>query len=273
MRLSIATITSNTEIRTGMHLIEMHASQLAQAVQPGQYCMVRCCHAEANDPLLRRPFFVQSVRRGQGLCSLLVSVHGRGTSWLAKQQEGATLDILGPLGHGWTVRPTVRNLLLIAEEGYLPSLLLLAQVAIEQEIAVTLVAQSTSAEGVYPPALLPSEVEYHIVTRDGSLGQRGELIDILPDYLGWADAVCCGVSYETSVALYSHFERIRAKHFAQGSILRPLVCGSGACLACSIETHSGLKLVCKDGPVFLLREIVEREEIDRVPARGRDNAD
>src|SRR6266849_4038459 len=144
LRLSIATITSNIEIRTGVHMIEMHAPQLAQAVQPGQYCMVRCCHAEATDPLLRRPFFVHSIQRGQGLCTLLVYVRGRGTSWLAQQQEGATLDILGPLGHGWTVRPTVRNLLLISEEAYITSLILLAQNAIEQELAVTLVTQSSN---------------------------------------------------------------------------------------------------------------------------------
>ena len=121
MRLSVATITSNIEVRTGIHLIEMLAPQLAQAVQPGQYCMVRCCDTDANDPLLRRPLFVRSVQRGQGLCSLLVSIRGRGTSWLAKQQEGAALDILGPLGHGWTVRPTVRNLLLVGEEEYILS--------------------------------------------------------------------------------------------------------------------------------------------------------
>src|SRR5438067_2037350 len=131
LRLSIATITSNIELRTGMHLIVMYAPQLTQAVQPGQYCMIRCCHAEATGPLLRRPFFVHSVQRGQGLCTLLVYVRGRGTSWLAKQQEGAMLDILGPVGHGWAIRPTVRNLLLVSEEAYITSLILLAQKAIE----------------------------------------------------------------------------------------------------------------------------------------------
>jgi len=224
-------------------------------VQAGQYCMVRCCHAEATDPLLRRPFFVRSVRREQGLCTLLVYVRGRGTSWLANQQEGATLDIFGPVGHGWTIRPTARNLLLVSEETYITSLILLAQMAIEQELAVTLVAQSSSAAAVYPPALLPNEVEYHIITQDGSMGQRGEVLDIPASYLSWADAACCGVSQETSVALYAHFERMRSKHFAQGIILQPLVCASGACLSCSIETYSGPKLVCKDGPVFLLGEI------------------
>ena len=177
------------------------------------------------------------------------------TSRLAKQQEGATLDILGPVGHGWAIRPTVRNLLLVSEEAYITSLILLAQMAIEQELAVTLVAQSSNVEAVYPPALLPSEVEYHIVTQDGSMGQRGKVLDILASYLNWADAVCCGVSHETSVALYSHFERMRSKHFAQGIILQPLVCANGACLTCSIETYSGQKLVCKDGPVLSLGEI------------------
>src|SRR5258707_14287685 len=101
MRLSTASITVNTEIRRGVHLIEMHAPQLAQAAQPGQYCMVRCCDRVASDPLLRRPFFVHTVRRERGLCTLLVHVRGRGTAWLVKQQEGASLDILGPLGQGF----------------------------------------------------------------------------------------------------------------------------------------------------------------------------
>src|SRR5258708_40124127 len=137
MRLSTASITGNTEIRRGVHLIEMHAPQLAQAAQPGQYCMVRCCDRVASDPLLRRPFFIHTVRREQGLCTLLVHVRGRGTAWLVKQQEGASLDILGPLGQGWIVRPMVRNLLLIGEDEHIPALALLAQRAIAQELART----------------------------------------------------------------------------------------------------------------------------------------
>jgi dihydroorotate dehydrogenase electron transfer subunit len=151
----------------------MHTPQLAQAVQPGQYCMVRCCDTLATDPLLRRPFFVHTVQRSQGLCSLLVHVRGRGTAWLVKQQEGASLDILGPMGHGWIVRPVVRNLLLITEGPYIPALTLLAQSAIEQELAVTVIQQCENADSVYPPALLPAEVEYQIVTLDGSVGLQG----------------------------------------------------------------------------------------------------
>jgi dihydroorotate dehydrogenase electron transfer subunit len=255
MRLYTANVITNSEIRPGVHLVEMQAAALAQASKPGQYCMVRCCDSDATDPLLRRPFFIHTVQRERGLCTLLVQVRGRGTAWLVKQAAGATLDVLGPMGHGWEVRSTVRNLLLVGEGDMLPSLTLLAQTAIEQELAVTLVAQFANAHQVYPPALLPPEVEYHIVTNDGGLGERGSIQDVLKEYLDWADAACCAVSRPIATDLYSRFERLHPKRFAQGLLLQPLVCANGACLTCSVETFSGQRLACKDGPVFDLREI------------------
>jgi dihydroorotate dehydrogenase electron transfer subunit len=257
MRLSIATITANTVIRPGVYLVELQAPQLVQAVQPGQYCMVLCTTPQtfSTDPLLRRPFFVHSVRREQGTCTLLVHVQGRGTAWLVRQQVGAEVDILGPLGHGWVIRPTVRTLLLLAEDAYIPALTLLTQVALEQELSVTLVSQSRSEQEVYPPALLPPEVEYHIVSNSGRAGLHEELLNVVGSYLNWADGLYCAVSRETLVTLYARFERVRSRHFAQGVLLHLLVCGSGACLACSVETSKGQKLVCRDGPVFDLQEI------------------
>ncbi len=181
VRLSTVIITANTEIHSGVHLLEV--------------------------PLLRRPFFIHSVQRRQGLCTLLVHVRGRGTAWLVKQQEGALLDVLGPLGHGWIVRPAVRNLLLIGEEEYIAALTFLAQSAIEQELAVTIIQHSKNAVGIYPPALLPAEAEYQVITSDGSVGLQGDLtgqVSKLGSYLGWADAACCSVSHETALALYQN---------------------------------------------------------------------
>src|SRR5436305_8277080 len=126
--------------------------------------MLRCCPPSATDPLLRRPLFIHTVQRSKGLGTLLVHIHGRGTSWLSQQGEGAVLDILGPIGHGWQLRSTVRNLLLVSEGSMLPGITLLAQTAIEQEAAVTLIAQFGSAGEVYPPALLLTDVWYHIVS-------------------------------------------------------------------------------------------------------------
>lgn len=256
MRLHTATLIANTPIQTDLYLLELHTPQLAQAVAPGHYCMVRCCPAFAADPLLRRPFYIHSVQRTQGLCRLLVHIRGRGTAWLAQQAEGSTLDVLGPLGHGWNIHPTTRNLLLVNEGAFIPALTFLAQVALEQELAVTLVSKTTTVNEAYPPMLFPQEVEYHIVTTDGSSGQHGDLQQVLSPYLTWADAACCSVSRETALTLYTYFERLRKKNFAQCAYIQPLVCGSGACFACSVETRSGQKLVCRDGPIFDLRDLV-----------------
>ncbi len=253
MRLSTATIMANTEIRAGVHLIELHAPYLVQAAQPGQYGMVRCCDALASDPLLRRPFFIHTVQRAHEQCTLLVAARGRGSSWLVKQPPGATLDLLGPFGHGWEVRPNVRNLLLISAGEMIGALTFLAQWAIEQELAVTLLAQYANIEDIYPPALLSPEIEYHVTLSDNG---ADKIVEVAGNYLAWADAVCCAVSHETLETLYSRYERLRQKHIAQGLVVRPLVCASGVCLTCAMETRSGPKLTCRDGPVFEIGEIV-----------------
>jgi dihydroorotate dehydrogenase electron transfer subunit len=249
MRLLDATITNTSEIAPGMHLIEMHAPSLAHATQPGQYCMVRCCDAQASDPLLRRPFFIYATGRRSGLCSLLISVRGRGSSWLAKQSRGAILDILGPLGHGWTISPTARNLLLVSEGNIVSALTLLAQVASEQDINVTLISRFAAGDTPFPPTLLPPEVEYLMVS------DERDFFNSVSSHLPWADAVYCAVARETIGKLYAAHERLRRKHFAQAIMLRPLVCGNGICLTCSVETATGPKLVCTEGPVFYFEEL------------------
>jgi dihydroorotate dehydrogenase electron transfer subunit len=209
--------------------------------------MVRCCHPLAHDPLLRRPFFIHGVQRAQGQCSLLVNVRGRGTEWLAQQAIGAELDILGPLGHGWQIRPTIHNLLLIGAEPQIAALTLLAQVALTQELAITLLCLSSGEDEAYPPALLPEEVEYHIIT--------GDLATEVKDYLNWADAACCSLPRDILLACYQRYERMRRRHFAQCVLLQPLTCGSGVCLTCNVETRTGQQLICRDGPVFAVRDV------------------
>ncbi len=281
MRLHTGIVTAITDIRSGVVLLDMYAPELARTVQPGQFCMVRCTPPSMTDPLLRRPYFIHSIKRERGICSLLVHVQGRGSAWLANQREGAELDLLGPLGHGWHIRQTTRNLLLLTEECGLSAMTQLIQHALELELAITLINIAPSLEASYPPALLPPEVEYHVITdamqlpsiesnastsHEGNRKRRKKksarqtesespLITLLADLLPWADAICCNVSHETLRTLSHRFDGFHERHFAQAVFAQPLVCGTGICFACSIDTISGQRLVCKDGPVFDVREL------------------
>src|SRR6202011_5573203 len=95
----------------------------------------------------------------------------------------------------------------------------------------------------YPPALLSPEIEYHVTLSDSG---ADKIVEVVGNYLAWADAVGCAVSHETLKTLYSRYERLHQKHIAQGLIVRPLVCASGVCLTCAMETRSGPKLTCRD---------------------------
>ena len=70
---------------------------------------------------------------------------------------------------------------------------MLADEAIRDGRQVTLLFGATSAREVYPSNLLPDEVEYVVATDDGSLGHRGFVTELVPQFEGWADqAFACG---------------------------------------------------------------------------------
>lgn len=72
---------------------------IAREAQPGQFLMVRA--SSQPYPLLRRPFSVHA-RAGETV-EIFFSRVGLGTEILARKRTGETLDILGPLGKGFTI--------------------------------------------------------------------------------------------------------------------------------------------------------------------------
>lgn len=249
-----APVLSNQVIVPGTHLLEVRASALAQLARPGQYCMLRACDKLARDPLLRRPFFVQGVDPLHGLCRFLISVRGRASAWLAQQQIGMELDILGPSGHGWMIRPETQNLLLLGEPPFLSALLSLLSPSALPELSITLINFNPEGVGSYPAVLLPPEIEYQIFT-----GSTEALALSLKAYLAWADEVCCSVSRGTLWSLVGEDSRWQDQQFAQAALSEPLFCVSETCLACQVETRRGFRRVCREGPVFPLSELVGSE--------------
>jgi dihydroorotate dehydrogenase electron transfer subunit len=138
---------------------------------------------------------------------------------------------------------------------------------------------------------LPDFVQVVPVTEDGSMGKKGMVTDILPDFLYWADQVyACGPidMYKTMLACQpepfawchsegaerpknllftsfrasAHQDKVRKESKpkrCQVSLEVRMGCGIGACYGCTINTRKGLKKVCGDGPVFELDDILWEE--------------
>ena len=101
--------------------------------------------------------------------------------------------MFGPLGRGYSISPQAQNVLLVAGGLGVAAVIALADEAIAANRSVTLLQGARSANKLYPPDLLPQDVEAVSATDDGSTGHHGVVTDLLPEYLPWADQVfACG---------------------------------------------------------------------------------
>jgi dihydroorotate dehydrogenase electron transfer subunit len=261
---TLCSVASNVEVMPGIHLMWIEAPDIAVAAQPGQFITVRC-----GDLTLRRPFSFHQVSSRE--IALLFKVAGKGTLWLSQQQTGERLDVLGPVGKGFSIESGARNLLLVAGGIGIAPLVFLMQYAASQH-QITLIHGASTAAQLYTERCQPTAISYQgvqfvPVTEDGSMGKKGMATDILPDFIDWADQVyACGplemykamAEMSLRVPTLSGRSNLELKK-SQVSLEVRMGCGFGACYSCTLNTKKGLKQVCRDGPVFKLDDIIWQE--------------
>ena len=261
MRQIVATVVARGERIRGLERTHGRSILFSQTIslkcpemepaKPGQFVMVRC----GSECILPRPFSIHQMNV-KGNLSLYFAVleDGKGTGWLSERKIGDKVAILGPLGNGFSIRPEAHNLLLVAGGMGIAPLLFLAEDAFEKGLSVTLL-YGTATDNPY------TEVFHGIklikATEDGSAGYHGMVTDLIPEYIGWANQVfACGPlpMYKTMAQMPELENRP-----VQVSLEIMMGCGLGVCYGCTIKTKSGLRQVCKDGPVFDLDDILWEE--------------
>jgi dihydroorotate dehydrogenase electron transfer subunit len=153
----------------------------------------------------------------------------------------------------------MRHLLLVADTPQLGPLLAHMTEAVAAKIAVTLAIGGSRASTLYPLSTLPPIVEVQAATLDGSLGQRGSITTLLPPLLRWADVVCAVGTpglYRSLKSLANEVRLPTERNFLYALFSGgAMACGLGACLSCVIETETGFKPACLEGPVFDLATV------------------
>lgn len=245
-------VLSVQKIMPDVFLLKVESSNIASNAQPGQFVMVGCDSGYGR--LLRRPISVHQVD-GKTL-TFLFAVVGTGTEWLAQRGKEDKLDLLGPLGNGFSVLPKSKNLLLVAGGMGVAPLHFLAEEAQKKGNSVKLLTGAKTISLICPPQFLPANTECIAVTEDGTGGGKGLVTALLPEYTEWADQIfACGPipMYQAIADQYSTLLRGKS---VQVSLEVRMGCGLGFCYACTISTRQGLKQVCKDGPVFNLEDVI-----------------
>lgn len=235
--------------------LTLEAPALASA-QPGQAIALRQPGALGIIP---SPYPLAGLDAQSSAGTILYSALDPLASWLSHLAEGVSIDILGPWGRPWPVDAQARHVVLLGNGRRLIALLALARMLVERGAAVVVLHDAPTAERLLPPLLLPQAVELHVATADGSAGTQGDVLDVLPPFLPWADALYAALPPASYADLRDQVYRARLRvrrGFATVLAEAPLACYAAACDGCAVPLRDErYALLCKDGPAFDLREL------------------
>lgn len=214
---------------------------------PGQFVMVG---VPGGGTFLRRPFALS--RLNEGRAELCVKMLGGGSRGLSNLPLGASVKLLGLLGHGFTVPPEMRTAVFVAGGYGIATFIGFAERLRERGKRVCLYYGGRTSSDLF----LVNEferigVEVHIATEDGSLGIKGVATRDLSGHLASLEhPVLFGCGPE---GLLRAVARLGIGHHipTEVSMDTYMACGIGVCLGCVCEHHDGDYVrACREGPVF-----------------------
>ncbi len=268
MRQLIAKITENSRVGPGFYKICIKSAYLSRNSRPGQFIEVLC--SDGSEVFLRRPLGVHKITR-VGI-EMLYEVAGKGTELLSHKKKGGTLDVIGPLGNGFSIdhRPKIadqRPIVLVAGGIGVAPLVALAEKIVHGKEIIVLIGACKKAHILCDNDFRKIGAKVMVATEDGSMGRKGLITEALDDLLWSAD---CGPStiYACGpTGMLRAVSSIASKYDipCQVSLEEKMACGVGVCLGCPVKiktqypkpnTQYEYKVVCKDGPVFDSKEIL-----------------
>lgn len=260
--LSRAAVESGEVVRVERFgaLIEISVAlpRLAATTSPGQFAQLRC--GPGPVPLLRRPFSIAWVE--DEVCSFVFEVVGTGTRLLAGLHEGDWLEVLGPLGHGFTLDPHVAGCVVVSGGvGCAPFPLLVRRLLDQGVRDIVVLSGASTAARLYPASRFRrgAAVDVREATDDGTVGKRGRVTELVRDATSDGYAVyACGPN-RMLAALWDVLGARTAGTIVEASLEAPMGCGYGTCLGCALPMVSSegprWALCCTDGPVMPMHDV------------------
>jgi dihydroorotate dehydrogenase electron transfer subunit len=257
---SLCPIVSHEWVNAEYKHLVVEASAKALAVQAGQFFNLLCPSPDSGDLWLRRPQSVYRVDHANRRIEFLYKCVGRGTRGLATMQPGEQLNMVGPLGVGFSLDPAWKNIVVLGRGVGLATLAPISQLAGEQGVGVTAILSARSPELVMTAELF-EQVGTAIQVLDSDNSSAVENVEKILERLiadGKADAFfTCG-----SNRLLQVMRRLGKQHGVPGQVAMEqiMACGLGPCYVCvktfEVNGKKELRRVCIDGPVFDMQEAV-----------------
>ena len=249
--LDLKVVSSETP-RPGYVLLKLTDSKPLPPMCPGQFAELKVSGSETT--FLRRPISINNVVEEKNEVWFLIHAVGDGTRRLAGLGAGDTLNVVMPLGRGFTFPEKGENMLLVGGGVGTAPLLYMGKKMCEAGMRPVFLLGGRTAGDLMQLDLFRAYGDVHVTTEDGSMGEKGFVTQhsILSQMTFNRIATCGPKPMMQAVARYAR----SVKAECEVSLENMMACGVGACLCCVENTTEGHLCVCKEGPVFNINRLL-----------------
>lgn len=250
MFIQDVTVKTNTEISEGTFLLDVNSPDLIPHLKPGQFFNLQV--TDGSFPLLRRPFSVSDVNEDS--IYFMYKIVGEGTKIISEKKDGDKINLLGPLGNNFDTNANYDHFVLLGGGiGIAPFPYVIKSIPKNKSYSVLFGVRNKEEAHEYGM----ENISYS--SDDGSIGLKGNVIDLLDNHLKTLDSkkikiLACGPN-----PMFRALQKYVIDHDLECDISMEsaMACGFGICQGCPVEhkNEPSYKLICKDGPVFNIRDV------------------
>lgn len=242
----IFTVAENKEVAPRTFLMRLKGD-VAEESAPGQFVNIAI-----PGKYLRRPISIHRCLKDENELQLLYKVAGEGTELLSAIAPGEKLDILIPLGNGFSIPDQINSPLLLGGGiGAAPLMQLALDLVSAGKKPQVILGYNTAEESWgMVKELRNLGIATYIATLDGTEGTKGFVTDAIREHdIKFDYFYACG-----PMPMLKALKDLPQE--GEMSLECRMGCGFGACVCCSIQTLQGAKRICKDGPVFKASDLI-----------------
>lgn len=231
----------------------LQSDEPLEEIKAGQFVQVRV--DDAQHTYLRRPISIHDVDYQNRTMTLLVQRVGEGTNKMSDTEIGDSLNIIYPLGNGFTLPEDKNEKVLLVGGGIgIAPLYYLGKMLKEKGVDFKFLLGGRSKTDLIMLDEFASVGEVLITTNDGSLGEEG----FVTQHSVWKKErfdkiyTCGPKPMMMALAKMARENDI----WCEVSLENLMACGLGACLCCVENTIEGNVCVCKEGPVMNINKLL-----------------
>ncbi len=247
------TVLSRTDLDVDHFQIVLKHPEVLPEIAPGQFVQVQI--PDSSHTFLRRPISICDVNYDVNSISLIIKKVGNGTNLLSEIPVNSIVNLIYPLGNGFSLDKAGKNPLLIGGGVGIAPLYYLGRKLIENASKPEFLFGARSSNNLILLDEFTKLSTVNITTEDGSKGTKGFVVNhdcLQKSAKNYSSLLVCGPTpMMKAVAKIAKENNV----FCEVSLENKMACGIGVCLCCVTETNDGHKCVCSDGPVFNINDL------------------